>query len=62
MRQCIRSALPEHQTCPTCRKPASEVHIRKDVAMETAVQAWKNARYAWQLNLYFHIFEPYSYC
>ncbi|RPD59166.1 hypothetical protein L226DRAFT_488681 [Lentinus tigrinus ALCF2SS1-7] len=41
---CIRSALPEQQTCPTCRKPASEVHIRKDVAMETAVQAWKNAR------------------
>ncbi|KAI0806934.1 hypothetical protein C8Q74DRAFT_1342039 [Fomes fomentarius] len=41
---CIRSALPEHQNCPTCRKPASEVHIRKDVAMETAVQAWKSAR------------------
>ncbi|RDX52710.1 hypothetical protein OH76DRAFT_1433474 [Lentinus brumalis] len=41
---CIRSALPEQQTCPACRKPASEVHIRKDVAMETAVQAWKNAR------------------
>lgn len=42
--QCIRSALPEHQNCPTCRKPASEVHIRKDVAMETAVQAWQAAR------------------
>ncbi|KAI0692989.1 hypothetical protein C8T65DRAFT_816263 [Cerioporus squamosus] len=41
---CIRSALPEQQTCPACRKTASEVHIRKDVAMETAVQAWKNAR------------------
>ncbi|KAI0713463.1 hypothetical protein C8Q76DRAFT_731505 [Earliella scabrosa] len=41
---CIRSALPEHQLCPTCRKPASEGHIRKDVAMETAVHAWKAAR------------------
>ncbi|EJF62641.1 hypothetical protein DICSQDRAFT_126359 [Dichomitus squalens LYAD-421 SS1] len=41
---CIRSALPEQPQCPTCRKPATEVHLRKNVAMETAVQAWQAAR------------------
>ncbi|KAH9890648.1 hypothetical protein C8Q73DRAFT_651859 [Cubamyces lactineus] len=41
---CIRSALPVNATCPSCRKPASEVHLRKDIAVETAVQAWKSAR------------------
>ncbi|KAI0329846.1 hypothetical protein GY45DRAFT_1251963 [Cubamyces sp. BRFM 1775] len=41
---CIRSALPVNATCPLCRKPASEVHLRKDIAVETAVQAWKTAR------------------
>ncbi|KAI0668511.1 hypothetical protein C8Q78DRAFT_1155695 [Trametes maxima] len=41
---CIRSALPASATCPSCRKPASEVHIRKNGAVESAVQAWKAAR------------------
>ncbi|TBU60615.1 hypothetical protein BD310DRAFT_1037657 [Dichomitus squalens] len=41
---CIRSALPEQPQCPTCRKPATEVHLRKNVAMESAVQAWQAAR------------------
>ena len=45
MLQCIRSALPINATCPSCRKPASEVHLRKDIAVETAVQAWMAARY-----------------
>ncbi|KAI0373293.1 hypothetical protein BV20DRAFT_1119336 [Pilatotrama ljubarskyi] len=41
---CIRSALPANATCPSCRKPASEVHLRKNVAVESAVQAWREAR------------------
>ncbi|KAI0648277.1 hypothetical protein C8Q79DRAFT_905677 [Trametes meyenii] len=41
---CIRSALPISATCPSCRKPASEVHIRRNVVVENAVQAWKTAR------------------
>ncbi|KAI0350227.1 hypothetical protein OH77DRAFT_1413481 [Trametes cingulata] len=41
---CIRSALPVSATCPSCRKPASEVHLRKNVAVEDAVQAWREAR------------------
>ncbi|TBU21393.1 hypothetical protein BD311DRAFT_734474 [Dichomitus squalens] len=41
---CIRSALPEQPQCPICRKPATEVHLRKNVAMESAVQAWQAAR------------------
>ncbi|KAI8999023.1 hypothetical protein BD414DRAFT_433472 [Trametes punicea] len=41
---CIRSALPVSATCPSCRKAASEVHLRKNVAMERAVQEWRKAR------------------
>ncbi|OJT07267.1 Postreplication repair E3 ubiquitin-protein ligase rad18 [Trametes pubescens] len=41
---CIRSALPINTTCPTCRKDASEVHLRKNAAVESAVQAWRVAR------------------
>ncbi|KAI1784142.1 hypothetical protein LXA43DRAFT_1043792 [Ganoderma leucocontextum] len=41
---CIRSALPEQALCPTCRKQASESHLRRVVAVESAVHAWKAAR------------------
>ncbi|OBZ75140.1 Postreplication repair E3 ubiquitin-protein ligase rad18 [Grifola frondosa] len=41
---CIRSALPEKPECPTCRKNTSEVHLRKNPAMESAVKAWGLAR------------------
>ncbi|KAI0637400.1 hypothetical protein C8Q77DRAFT_1155241 [Trametes polyzona] len=41
---CIRSALPQNPTCPTCRKDASEIHLRKNVTAESAVYAWKTAR------------------
>ncbi|KAH9923954.1 uncharacterized protein BXZ73DRAFT_103687 [Epithele typhae] len=42
--QCIRAALSEQATCPSCRKPGSEMHLRKDVAMGNAIDAWKLAR------------------
>ncbi|KAH9857688.1 hypothetical protein C2E23DRAFT_287840 [Lenzites betulinus] len=41
---CIRSALPISAICPTCRKEASEVNLRKNLAIERAVHAWKIAR------------------
>ncbi|CCM05056.1 uncharacterized protein FIBRA_07259 [Fibroporia radiculosa] len=41
---CIRSVLNEKQECPACRKFASEEHLRKNVAMESAVKAWALAR------------------
>ncbi|KAI0781354.1 hypothetical protein BD413DRAFT_462819 [Trametes elegans] len=41
---CVRSALPVNATCPSCRKPASEGHLRKNTAVESAVNAWKVAR------------------
>ncbi|EIW60821.1 E3 ubiquitin-protein ligase RAD18 [Trametes versicolor FP-101664 SS1] len=41
---CIRSALPVNSTCPSCRKDASEIHLRKNAAVESAVQAWRIAR------------------
>ncbi|PIL30564.1 transcription factor [Ganoderma sinense ZZ0214-1] len=41
---CIRSALPEKAQCPTCRKEASESQLRRVVAVESAVHAWKAAR------------------
>lgn len=43
--QCIRSVLPDKPECPTCRKNASEIHLRKDLALESVVKAWSTARY-----------------
>ncbi|KAM5542625.1 hypothetical protein V8D89_003586 [Ganoderma adspersum] len=41
---CIRSALPVKAVCPTCRKESSESQLRRVVAVESAVHAWKAAR------------------
>ncbi|KAF9821589.1 hypothetical protein IEO21_00435 [Rhodonia placenta] len=42
--QCLRGTLTEHQQCPKCRQSATEVHMRKNIAVENAVKAWSAAR------------------
>lgn len=44
--QCLRGTLTEHQQCPKCRQSATEVHMRKNIAVENAVKAWSAARCA----------------
>ncbi|KAH9948102.1 hypothetical protein B0H21DRAFT_788628 [Amylocystis lapponica] len=41
---CIRSVLPDKPECPSCRQNASEIHLRKNPALEDAVKAWGSAR------------------
>ncbi|KZT67796.1 hypothetical protein DAEQUDRAFT_672676, partial [Daedalea quercina L-15889] len=41
---CARNCLKDKEECPSCRKPASDTHLRKNVALESAVKAWAAAR------------------
>ncbi|PCH38443.1 hypothetical protein WOLCODRAFT_161580 [Wolfiporia cocos MD-104 SS10] len=41
---CIRQALDAKQECPSCRQPATEAHLRKNTAAESAVKAWSESR------------------
>jgi E3 ubiquitin-protein ligase RAD18 len=44
MMQCIRVSLANKQECPSCRKTASEAHIRPNPALDKVISDWKNAR------------------
>ncbi|EJD46127.1 DNA repair protein rad18 [Auricularia subglabra TFB-10046 SS5] len=41
---CVRGALSGKQECPSCREKAVEGHLKKNLALEEAVIAWKAAR------------------
>ncbi|OCH89108.1 hypothetical protein OBBRIDRAFT_733241 [Obba rivulosa] len=41
---CIRNSLSSKAECPICRQNASEVHIRKNPAMESVVKSWASGR------------------
>ncbi|EIM90270.1 uncharacterized protein STEHIDRAFT_74932 [Stereum hirsutum FP-91666 SS1] len=41
---CIRGAMADKAQCPTCRKEATEFHIKVNTSLEDAVVAWSNAR------------------
>ena len=42
--QCIRVSLANKQECPSCRKTASEAHIRSNPALDKVISDWRNAR------------------
>jgi hypothetical protein len=48
--QCIRNSMTLKQECPVCRKSANEGQIRPMIALEEAVDSWKAARCAVQVN------------
>ncbi|KAI0725180.1 hypothetical protein C8Q72DRAFT_622447 [Fomitopsis betulina] len=41
---CVRNCLKEKEECPSCRKPATDTQLRKNVVLENAVKAWAVAR------------------
>ena len=41
---CIRRYLNTHQHCPLCRKVQQEMHLRKNGALQEAVDAFKDVR------------------
>ncbi|EPT06219.1 hypothetical protein FOMPIDRAFT_1027042 [Fomitopsis schrenkii] len=42
---CVRNCFRDKEECPSCRKPASDTHLRKNLVLESAVKAWTMARY-----------------
>ena|ERR1700761_2377204 len=42
--QCIREALSAEQQCPSCRQPAAESNLKKNIALEDVVSGWRKVR------------------